>query len=234
MKSKSKKMSKSTLAIIIMAFVMVAMVAFGATYAYFTATATAKSTTVTTGTVKLAATYDTTSFVANRTVFPGDYLIGTGSADSPAMKVTVTTDDPIGNYVAVKISITGTKNNAEKTALSLADLTNGTDLGTLLGTNWTVVDQANGVFIYTGEGSTPKAVKDGEYTVIGAGVKFEATDNWTQDEEGNLNQYSDNGLMGATIKISVQAKSLQASNIGATEGSATLDEVKGVLTFPAA
>ena len=38
-KNKSKKMTKSTFAIIIMAVVMVAMIAFGGTYAYFTATA---------------------------------------------------------------------------------------------------------------------------------------------------------------------------------------------------
>ena len=43
--------------------------------------AAAKTVTVTTGTVKLAATYDGTSFAASRTVFPGDYLIGTGSGN---------------------------------------------------------------------------------------------------------------------------------------------------------
>ncbi|MGN0787517.1 MAG: SipW-dependent-type signal peptide-containing protein [Candidatus Onthoplasma sp.] len=210
MKSKSKKMSRSTLAIIIMAFVMVAMVAFGATYAYFTATAKANSTTVTTGTVKLAATYDGTSFAADRVVFPGDYLIGTGSGE--AMKVTVTTDDPDGNYVAVKISITGTKNNAAADALTLSDLTGGTDLATLLGSNWTAVG-SDGVFIYTGTGDTAEAVSNGDLTVIGAGVVFQATDNWTQAEDGSLNTYSDNGLMGATINISVAAKSIQASNV---------------------
>lgn len=209
MKSKSKKMSKSTLAIIIMAFVMIAMVAFGATYAYFTATATAKSTTVTTGTVKLDATYDGTSFAASRTVFPGDYLIGKGSGN--AMTVKVTTDDPNGNYVAVKISITGTKNNATHDALTLDDLTKETTtIASLLGGNWTAVG-SDGVFIYTGpDGDTAKAVKDtdGDLVVIGAGVVFDATDNWTQGET-----YSDAGLMGATINISVAAKSIQASNV---------------------
>ena len=50
---KSKKMTKSTFAIIIMAIIMVAMLAFGGTYAYFTATAYTKSASVTTGTIRL-------------------------------------------------------------------------------------------------------------------------------------------------------------------------------------
>lgn len=209
MKSKSKKMSKSTLAIIIMAFVMVAMVAFGATYAYFTATATAKSTTVKTGTVKLDATYDGTSFEANRTVFPGDYLIGAKSGN--AMTVKVTTDDPNGNYVAVKISITGTKNDEASTPLTLDDLTKETTtIASLLGDKWTAVG-SDGVFVYTEGGATAKAVDNttgANLVVIGAGVIFDATDNWTQGAT-----YSDAGLMGATINISVQAKSIQASNV---------------------
>ena len=43
-KMKSKKMTKSTFAVIIMAVAMVAMLAFGGTYAYFTAQNAAVST----------------------------------------------------------------------------------------------------------------------------------------------------------------------------------------------
>ena len=54
-KMKSKKMTKSTFAIIIMAIAMVALLAFGGTYAYFTATTTAAESTqtLTTGKVVL-------------------------------------------------------------------------------------------------------------------------------------------------------------------------------------
>ena len=53
---KSKKMTKSTFAIIIMGIVMVAMLAFGGTFAYFTAkTSAIKSDPITTGLISLKA-----------------------------------------------------------------------------------------------------------------------------------------------------------------------------------
>ena len=57
MKLKSKKMSKSTFAVILMAIAMIAMLAFGGTYAYFTASATANldEAKITTATIKLGA-----------------------------------------------------------------------------------------------------------------------------------------------------------------------------------
>ena len=58
---KSKKMTKSTFAIIIMAIAMVAMLAFGGTYAYFTATAQDKTGSIKTSHVKLSTT---ASFIA--------------------------------------------------------------------------------------------------------------------------------------------------------------------------
>ena len=55
-KMKSKKMTKSTFAIIIMGIVMVAMLAFGGTFAYFTAkTSDKQSGAITTGLISLKA-----------------------------------------------------------------------------------------------------------------------------------------------------------------------------------
>ena len=52
-KMKSKKMTKSTFAIIIMGIVMVAMLAFGGTFAYVTATANNATGTAKTALIKL-------------------------------------------------------------------------------------------------------------------------------------------------------------------------------------
>ncbi len=52
-KMKSKKMTKSTIAIIIMSIAMVAMLAFGGTFAYFTAQAQKATGTVTTAVIEL-------------------------------------------------------------------------------------------------------------------------------------------------------------------------------------
>ena len=75
-KMKSKKMTKSTFAIIIMAVIMVAMLAFGGTYAYFTASSGAKTGSVTTGTLNIGGTLTFSasddSLVPNQVVTIGD------------------------------------------------------------------------------------------------------------------------------------------------------------------
>ena len=55
-KMKSKKMTKSTFAIIIMGIIMVAMLAFGGTFAYFTATANQSGATIVTGKLSMNVT----------------------------------------------------------------------------------------------------------------------------------------------------------------------------------
>ncbi|MBE7076612.1 MAG: hypothetical protein E7374_01825 [Clostridiales bacterium] len=75
-KLKSKKMTKSTIAIIVMAIVMVAMMAFGGTYAYFTATATGGSRKFTTGTIRLG--FDTPvkfELPEDAMILPGDVIV---------------------------------------------------------------------------------------------------------------------------------------------------------------
>lgn len=70
--TKSKKMKKSTFAIVIMAILMVAMLAFGGTYAYFTASATGATQTAKMGHVKLGANGTLTATSGN--LVPGDTL----------------------------------------------------------------------------------------------------------------------------------------------------------------
>ena len=95
-KLKSKKMTKSTFAIIIMAIAMVAMLAFGGTYAYFTAQAnTMESSEFTVGKVllteKAGATVSTTG-----TILPGDKLVTGG--------LTYTNASTVDTYVAVVVT----------------------------------------------------------------------------------------------------------------------------------
>lgn len=72
---KSKKMTKSTFAVIIMAVLMVAMLAFGGTYAYFTASSGEKTGTATTGTLTIGGTVEFAasdeSLVPNQTITLG-------------------------------------------------------------------------------------------------------------------------------------------------------------------
>lgn len=77
-KMKSKKMTKSTFAVIIMAVAMVAMLAFGGTYAYFTSTAKTSTTTFTTGVVQLKNTTEASTLAVATTtdIVPGAYIYG--------------------------------------------------------------------------------------------------------------------------------------------------------------
>ncbi|MBR6778926.1 MAG: SipW-dependent-type signal peptide-containing protein [Clostridia bacterium] len=98
-KLKSKKMTKSTFAIIIMAIAMVALMAFGGTYAYFTATTDKKSVTgLSTGTVHLTASAIAASpdaaTIENNKVVPGQKVAG---------RVTIANASDVSTYVFVKI-----------------------------------------------------------------------------------------------------------------------------------
>ena len=95
-KLKSKKMTKSTFAVIIMAILMVAMLAFGGTYAYFTATTNADKATLTLGYVKLSDDNALTK-ITLQNVLPGDTIVTAG-----AITLDVDTTDIKGNYVAVR------------------------------------------------------------------------------------------------------------------------------------
>ena len=75
-KLKSKKMTKSTFAIIIMAIAMVAMLAFGGTYAYFTATANATGGKVTAKTLTIGGQAEGTTVTlgADSKIVPGQTI----------------------------------------------------------------------------------------------------------------------------------------------------------------
>ena len=196
-KLKSKKMTKSTFAIIIMAVVMVAMLAFGGTYAYFTATAKADSAELQTGYVKLEANGALTALNLSN-VMPTQDIV-----DAGAIKLKVTTTEE-GNYVAVKFTITA-KDAAGDDIEDISTI--GLNVATALGNAWGTTTEDN-VYIYGTSAAPTKAT--GDIVVNANKITFDATDNWTQGEDG-LNETSDAKLMGATITITMQAYSIQST-----------------------
>ncbi len=113
-KMKSKKMNKSTFAIIIMALVMVAMIAFGGTYAYFTATADAKTETFKTAIISLNnVTSLTKADSYDNDIVPGQYLYGSYAATD-----TTTGDTVSANYQVMDLN-PGTAANSDLTSVDV-------------------------------------------------------------------------------------------------------------------
>ena len=122
MKLKSKKMSKSTFAVILMAIAMIAMLAFGGTYALFTANATkVTSGPVTTATIKLDGDTAASLSITGDKLLPGDTV-------TLAASVTNNSDEKIYAFLAYKLD----------------DASNGTLALTPSG--WTKYDAAEGVY----------------------------------------------------------------------------------------
>ena len=217
-----------------MAVVMVAMLAFGGSYAYFTATATASSGTATTGYVHLTSN-DAFTFTKTN-VMPGDLLLAAGAAT-----LQVDTTDDAGNYVAVQFVITAVK----------ADGTTSIDAGTLKtygisadsiiaasDTGWKAAGGSyTGMYIWGSAEGTPVAVKPDGGTTKTLTVNTSAftlskdvEDNWDQDdfETAEDDYTSENGLMGATITFQLKAASIQASNL--TDSATILQQLNTLLT----
>ena len=169
---------------------MVAMLAFGGTYAYFTASATtATSDGLKTGYVKLSAGNNVTSVITTEAVLPGSPLL-TGD-----LEYTVSTSDTKGNYVAIKVTLT-TGDETVDAGLKLSDLNPGSQ--------WTKL--SDGIYY------TETAVKTTEKATVTAEtmtVPTSVTDVW---EQANADS-SKGGLMNQDITVKIEAQSIQASYI---------------------
>ena len=199
-----KKMTKSTFVIIIMAVAMVAMLAFGGTFAYFTATAKQDSAEITTGYVKLNSNGGLASIQLTN-VMPGDKLVAANG-----IALTVDTSEAKGNYVAIKFTITAVAE--DDSPIDVSDL--GLNADSILasgGEGWYKADADNNIYIY-GTNETTAVAKKGQVIVNTSAFTFDATDNWTQES-----QYSDNKLMNATITITMNARSIQSSHVSDTD-----------------
>lgn len=214
-KLKSKKMTKSTFAVIIMAILMVAMLAFGGTYAWFTAQAkTIASNGVTTGKIILHADG---AFTTSKSVMPGDSLVdSTKAITMQAMEGT----DSRGEYVAVKleISIGNVKSGESITSLVTVTPIAATaekDGWVKVGTESVSEDKKTVTyyFAYVGNDGSIAALKTEAGAVnIFTDIKFTANDNWTQSSTDTATTTSDNGYMGTTLQLTLNAKGTQVAN----------------------
>lgn len=212
-----KKMTKSTFVIIIMAVAMVAMLAFGGTFAYFTATATTESSNFTTGSVKLSA--DATYTATATEVVPGDIIV-TGASVTPT---TVGTD----SYLAVKVVVESNKGTVE----DLLTVTFATTDGV-----WIESTSVENVYVYCATGGssatdpTPKSVVTGTKVDVIKSVIFNADDNWVEDSPNSESQ-----LMGAKLTFTMESRSVQSDNYNdgsdAVASGGTAATVNGIATL---
>ena len=222
-KLKSKKMSKQTVAIIIMAVIMVAMLAFGGTFAYFTATATEKSSeSITTGYVKLES--DATFVAAATHVIPGTTII-----DGP---VTVTpSQDGTGSYIALRFIVEIKKHGED--AFTVATDDNAFNFDEVVNDGKWFRDTTNNMFIYGKAANAYDEVKAADPIQFTTDdLIFDVSDNWIEDAgQSELN------YMNATIKVTIRAASIQSSDGqgGNVPGETVTTELKALLdkgTYP--
>ena len=180
-KMKSKKMTKSTFAIIIMAVVMVAMLAFGGTYAYFTAQAHSETDTVTTGKILLKNSPIT---LVETTVVPKMNILAENS--SVAVDVTGTTAD---SYVFVKVTASVAGTTEDVLTISQED-------------GWTLVDGQTDVYYAT--------ATTGDTTIdFTKSIVFDADNNYIDGEFDDAS--SENGnVEGVEITVTLQSVAIQS------------------------
>ena len=197
-KLKSKKMTKSTFAIIIMAVIMVAMLAFGGTYAYFTATAgEIKSDELTTARVKLGVPTITT--VANTTLL----LPGQPITTAP---ISIANESNVDTYVFVTVSIDVTKGNEAVVLKNKA----GAELTDAQAFGFGISD--------AGTGFTKFVELDGQEGVYWSRVNADTTSanfvnslTLSADVHSQSTTTAEGDAMTATVVITVTANSIQAT-----------------------
>lgn len=204
-KLNSKKMSKSTFAVIIMAIAMVALLAFGGTYAWFTSgSAAAEVNDTNTGTIKMSAAgsiYNETALTEN--VLPGEPVFAS-DAD-----LVITDESNRESYIFIEVTIKAYK--ATNTQKTTADHTFTADLGTpaVSGATDTTKKLAPVGGSYTGVSyfKTDIADADGDatYTISAAALEAEIPEAWTNQDDANGNWEN------ATIEVSITVRSIQGT-----------------------
>ena len=198
-----KKMTKSTFVIIIMAVAMVAMLAFGGTFAYFTATADTKSGSTKTGVITLS-TNNTTITISKQDILPHEALLTTEEAKDITYDTTNATRAQVA-FFTFTVEIKKDNTPVEGASLIITPPSTGAF--------------ANAVVMTTGEGivnsDTAKTVAilipaaTESINMTGLKVSFDAT---AESDNGEIPT-----LMGATITITIEAESIQAVQADGTE-----------------
>ena len=189
-KLKSKKMTKSTFAVIVLSILMVAMLAFGGTYAYFSAvTGELASSGVKTGKVALSTTAQATNVFVTGKVMPGDPLL---KAD---IEYSYETSDPNGQWVSVRVTVT-----SDAEGLANAVVTNNFSIGADFGTATSIAD---GVAIYTVKVTDATGTLTLDKTAFALPLGFGGAGNVQTPE----------GLMEADVTVKVEARAIQGSSV---------------------
>ena len=182
-KLKSKKMTKSTFAIIIMAIAMVAMLAFGGTYAYFTATADqAAGDTVHTALIALQD---------NATVtLASDQKANLLPGETVSLSATISNLSTRESYVFVKFAV-----DADGDAT--LDFTKDANLAGTDGTKWTKITESGAVNVY--------------YMIVAAktDVELSATATFTATATSNNGAEVTTQLMNQDITVTARFASVQ-------------------------
>ena len=209
-----KKMSKSTFAIIIMAVAMVAMLAFGGTFAYFTATATDATGSATVGTVEISTAGSTTIATASTYAVPGSTIYNNQS-------VSLTNTSTVDIYVFATLSaqIDGQDlfvRTGEDPDYSYSSAISA-ELGSVTASTWAEVTghEGEGVYGYMVAGNTtPTAIADFVFTVT---LNENIEELHTQGAFISNNIYTDQAgtaysqaLEGKTITVTVSFDAIQA------------------------
>ena len=178
-KLKSKKMTKSTFAIIIMAIAMVAMLAFGGTYAYFTAEAESQAANATLAEIFLKNGNDGTITIS-------DNLLPT---EEVTADVTYTDESTRGTWVFFEI--TGETADFKITKVELVGESSNTELSE--------ETEGSGVYFY----------KNGtEADTASETIKIRLTVKYTGSAHSVEGTDSTN-TMGSTIELGIAASSIQ-------------------------
>ena len=211
-KTKKRKMSKSTFAIIIMAVVMVAMLAFGGTYAYFTATASEKEATFTTGLVRLQGN-DATFVSSVNDIVPGDAL-------TSAAITLQTTSEGTNSYVAIRFTLTA--GDADLTGTSIENVSEDMLSGTpYTDSTWEPAGEGYPNVYILAATTTPTSVPSGAtINITDEVLRFEADDDWDQDSTDSTHK-----LMDATITITIEARSVQVDNFASPSLTTIAEEL---------
>ena len=173
----------------IMGIVMVAMLAFGGTFAYFTATTTAKTGTFKTGIVNLSAGDYT---ISTSTLVPGDAIVDKA--------VTYENKSDVATYVFVKYEVA-----VDKT--SEVQLPAGTTVDSLieaegLGDGWTKLDEVNGVYYK----ALDAAAADTKTLTFATAIKLNSA------LASNSHDGTAGSLMNIKLTLTISARSIQQNS----------------------
>ncbi|MBE5741618.1 MAG: hypothetical protein E7351_03745 [Clostridiales bacterium] len=196
-----------------MAIAMVAMLAFGGTYAYFTATSINATTgeKISTATIKLGA-FDGVASIAEAKVVSGEAVV-----DSTKNTITVSNESDVDSWVFVKVKA---EIDSEEVTQYLAQdahtALTGTEVSGLylnVGTGWT--EFADGWW-----GKADKVAKETDVT-FPVTVKYYGNSNFEYNNETSAYTENTGSQMGQKVELKFEAKAIQHTNVATLTDAAT-------------